>query len=149
MKEKIKLFNLLLWYKSLQEEKVKLSLYHATLNLKKIFEEKKMLEDELTDCINYLEEESRFTGEEIRSWMNYLNTLIEFREITDKKVNTQEKILEELKEELKRRNQEKHLMEKLSHKALLNYRLGLTKREEKELDEIALLRKGRGIDQVF
>ncbi|MFN4131789.1 MAG: hypothetical protein ACK4GE_01775 [Caldimicrobium sp.] len=143
MKRKIKLLKLLSWYKELQEERSKVRVYHALLNLQKLMEEKKLIEEEYMDCINYLEKEKTFSGGEVKEWLYYLNTLLEFSQIADNKIKIQKEHLELLKEELKRRNQEKRLMEKLMKKTQGHFHIEEMKKELKEIDEITLLRKGR------
>lgn len=146
MQRKIKLLKLLSWYKELQEERYKVRVYQALLNLQKLLEEKKLIEEEYRDCVKYLEKKKTFSGSEVKEWLYYLNTLLEFSQIADKKVKTQKEHLEELKEELKRRNQEKRLMEKLKEKAQRNFHIEEIKEELKVIDEITLLRKGSALD---
>ncbi|MFN3921801.1 MAG: hypothetical protein ACK4K4_05330 [Caldimicrobium sp.] len=143
MKRKIKLLKLLSWFKELQEERSKVRVQHALLNLQKLTEEKKLIEEEYRDSLQYLEKEKTFSGGEVKEWLYYLNTLLEFSQIADNKIKVQKEHLELLKEELKRRNQEKRLMEKLMKKTQVHFYIEEMKRELKEIDEITLLRKGR------
>ncbi|MFN3406921.1 MAG: flagellar FliJ family protein [Caldimicrobium sp.] len=147
MKKKLDLFKRILWFKELLEERSKVRVYNAKINYQKLLEEKKLIEEEYKDCLSYLQEKRRFSAQDLRNWLSYLNTLLEFREIADNKVKMQEKILEELKEELKKRNIEKRVMERFTEKITLQYNLSKWKKEIKELDEIILLRKGRNLEE--
>ncbi|MFN3567462.1 MAG: hypothetical protein ACK4UR_00935 [Caldimicrobium sp.] len=147
MKKKLDLLKRILRFKELLEERTKIMVYNAKINYQKLLEEKKLIEEEYKDCINYLQEKRNFSAEDLKSWLFYLNTLLEFREIADNKVKVQERILEELKEELKKRNMEKRVMERFTEKITLQYNLSKWKKEIKELDEIILLRKGRNLEE--
>lgn len=144
MRRKIKLFQLLTWYKELQEEKTRIRIQETKLLLEKLLSEKAILEEEYGDCVNYLQNQKSFTGEELRNWLSYLETLKEFIQLSEKKIETQKKYLEDLQAELLRKHQEKRLMERLSSKFLRNYEIEKAKAFLKELDDLVLLRKGRG-----
>lgn len=146
MSRKLRILRLLSWYKSLQEEQNKLRVYNAKLNLQKLLEEKEILDEEYGECYKYLKEERSFSGEELRNWFGYLERLIEFRQISDKKVEMQKGILSELQEELKRKNQEKRLMERLTEKTQRQLDLEEMKKEWKDLDDLILMRRGRSLD---
>lgn len=143
---RLKLLKLLSWYKELQEEKAKVRVYHARMALQKLLEEKKIIEEEYKECFDYLQKEKTFFADELRAWFNYFEILKDFRNIAEKKIETQLKYLEELKEELLEKNREKRLMERLYEKTLLRFNRENLKRFLKELDDLVLLRRGRGFD---
>jgi flagellar export protein FliJ len=146
MSRKLKILRLLSWYRGLQEEQSKVRVYNARVNLQKLMEEKKILEEEYEESYEHLKEKRAFSGEELKNWGYYLGRLMEFREIADKKVEMQEGILSELKEELQKRHQEKRLMERLTQKTQLQLSLEALKREWKALDDLIIMRRGRSLD---
>lgn len=146
MSRKLKILRLLSWYKGLQEEQSKVRVYNAKLNLQKLLEEKNILDEEYGECYKYLKKQRAFSGEELRSWFGYLERLIEFRQIADKKVEMQRDVLSELQEELKKKNQEKRLMERLTQKTQRQLDLEDMKKEWKNLDDLILMRRGRSLD---
>lgn len=149
MKKKVSLFRRILWFREFLEEQSKVRVYYAKINYQKLLEEKKYIEEEYWDCLDYIKEKKIFPAEELRNWLYYLNNLLEFKEIADNKLKMQEKILEELKEELKKRNLEKRVMERLTEKISWQYNVEKMKKEFKELDEIILLRKGRKLEKIL
>lgn len=146
MKRRLRLFRLLKWYKELLEEQSKLRVYEASVNLQKLFAEKELLEEEFNDCQKYIEAKKIFTAEELNQWINYFERLLEFRQIVDNKIRAQEEILEKLKEELKERHQERRLTERMLNKSLLQFNAERFKKELRELDDLILLRRGRGLE---
>lgn len=120
--------------------------YHARIALQKLLEEREILEEEYRESFNYLQKEKRFYADELRAWFNYFEALKDFRNIAENKIKTQQKYLEELREELLKKNREKRLMERLYVKTLWIFNKESLKRFLKELDDIVLLRKGRGLD---
>ncbi len=145
MNRKIKLLKLLSWYKKLQEENCKVRVYHARTNLQKLLEEKNLIEEEYKESSEYLESKGSFNGEECKAWLNYLQALLEFKEIADNKVEMQREVLEKLKEELQSFHREKRLVERFTERVLFRFNMEEFKRAIKELDELTLLRKGRGL----
>jgi len=143
--KRLRLFKLLTWYKELQEEQAKLRIYHARVNLEKLLQEKRLLEEEYEESLQHLKAKRAFSAEELRGWLNYFEVLKEFREISEKKVKTQEEHLESLKNELIKINREKRLMERLHEKALFRVNLEEAKKFFKDLDDLVLLRRGRGL----
>lgn len=146
MSRKLKILRLLSWYKGLQEEQCKVRVYNARVNLQKLIEEKEILEEEYEESCTHLRVKRIFSGEELKNWGHYLGRLMEFREIADKKVEMQEGILSELKEELQKRHQEKRLMQRLTQKTQLQLSLEALKREWKELDDLIIMCRGRSLD---
>ena len=143
---RLKLLKLLSWYKELQLEKSKIQIYHARIVLEKFQKEKEILEAEYRDCMDYLEKKKSFPAHELRAWINYFEALKDFRDIAEKKIETQQKYLKELKEELLEKNREKRLMERLYEKTILKVNRENLRRFLKELDDLVLLRRGRGLD---
>lgn len=143
MQRKLKTLKLLLWYKELQEEQAKIRQHHARLHLERLMEEKRLLEEEYKECYDYLTMKKALTGEELRSWANYFETIREFQDIADNKIKKQEEVLQELSEDLMAKYREKRLVDNLYRRYSSLYRWEMAKRELKTLDDLILLRKGR------
>jgi hypothetical protein len=143
---KLRILKLLTWYKELQEEKVKVRIYQAKIGLEKLLLEKKLLEEEYNDSFRYLQETKILSADELKVWFNYFEVLKEFKEIAEKKIETQQKYLEDLRKDLLQKNREKRLMERLYHRTLLKFNRENYRKFLKDLDDLVLLRKGRGFD---
>ncbi|MGC9108822.1 MAG: hypothetical protein ACP5HI_01010 [Caldimicrobium sp.] len=143
---KLRILKLLTWYKELQEEKVKMRIYQAKIGLEKLLLEKKLLEEEYNDSFRYLQETKIFSADELKAWFNYFEVLKEFKEIAEKKIETQQKYLEDLRKDLLQKNREKRLMERLYHRTLLKFNRENYRKFLKDLDDLVLLRRGRGFD---
>lgn len=139
MRAKLRTFKFLLWYRELQEEQAKARLHQAGVHLRKLIEERRILEEELNSCYEHIAERRVFTGEELRLWGNYFETLREFQEISANKISAQRKIIEDLVEDLRAKHQAKEVVELLYGRVKKNYEQMLRKRDLQELDDLYLM----------
>ncbi len=143
---KLKILKLLSWLKELEEEQSKVRLFSASLYYQKLLEEKRIIEEEYKDCLNYIQGKKSFSGEELKEWLFYLERLKEFQGISEKKIEAQREIVNQLQEELIKRHQERRLMERLREKGQRRLEIERTKREWQYLEDLFLITKGRDFD---
>ncbi|MCS7149349.1 MAG: hypothetical protein N2Z40_00190 [Caldimicrobium sp.] len=147
MKKRLKIYKFLQWFRELQEEQARVRAHNASLNLQKLREEREIIEEEFKECQSHLQEKQIFTGDELKGWFSYFEVLSEFLEISDKKIEKQERALQELTDDLLKKHLEKRLIERLYQKSLNAYKEYNLKIELRTLDDLILLRKGRYLDQ--
>lgn len=143
MREKLRTYKFLLWLRELQEEQAKVRLHQAGVHLKRLMEEKELLEEELNSCYGHIAERGVLTGEELRLWGNYFEVLREFQSLAENKISTQRKVVEELTEDLRNKHQAKEVAELIYEKFRRNYEQQSQRRELQELDDLYLMSRRR------
>lgn len=142
MKKKLQVLKFLTWYKSLQEENIKIRLLNCKTRLEKLVGEKNSTISFRKNCYHRLEK-NILKGEEFKYILFLINKSIEFEEKLNQEIELQEKQLKELINALEKAYKEKKLMENFYTKTWQLWNIENIRKFYKEMDDLILLRTGR------
>lgn len=148
IKNKLKTYNLLSWYKALKEDitktnlmKIKKNLEDLKLEKEKLLEERKTFLENLRHNPSVLAEDLKFTLENVE-----FSFIIE--EKIDKQIKEKERELDQMYQAFLKAHQEKEVAETLKEKTKKTFLMEEIKKFYKEMDEITLSRKNEKLTHI-
>lgn len=143
MKRKLEILKLLTWYKSLQEEQVKIRVINCRINLEKLLQEKKTIISLRKNHYNALEKAYILNGEELKYKLFLIEKSKDFENLLNKKIDMQNEELKNLINILEKAYKERKLMETSKNKVQQMWNMENIKKFYREMDDLILLRRGR------
>ena len=143
MKNKLKVFKTLAWYKELKEEQTKAKMLHAKQVYQSLLEEKEKMIKEKEEDLKDLQTKKVLTAEELKAYLERLEVFFSEKEQLEKKIEAQKRELDLLLEELRQTHQEKRVAEVLRDKTYrLFYDEGL-KNFYRQMVDLMMLKRGK------
>ena len=140
MREKLKVYKLLTWYKKVREDKVQSELSKKRKELSELKKEKEKLIRQKKELYKRLYEQKTVSAERLKSTFYEANTLNALVEKLEGSISLKKREVEKTKHQLMEAFKERRLMERLTEKTEEAWRFEETKRFYKELDDLVILR---------
>ncbi len=144
MREKLRVYRLLSWYKKLKEEQIQSQVARLKKELNDLQEKKAEVVWEREKRYQELSKKRKMTAEELRGFFSDIEALKNLEQQIVKNIEFKAKELENTSKTLIEAYKQRRLMETLTKKTEDLWRFEETKRFYKELDDLVVLRYKKG-----
>ncbi len=148
MRERLKILQLLTWYKKLKEEQAQAKVFNARKEINMLEEKKEEVLQEKSQLYEKLKNSGLLTAEEFKVFLAEIENINKYKEFLDKEIEKKQKELGILSEELIKAYKERKLMESLKEKTKAAWLFEQTKKFYKEIDDLAILRAAKKNEQI-
>ncbi len=141
----IKLLDLLLRIKKIQEDQGIINRERITNLLKTTQKELEGLREERAELSAFMEKRILFKADELKDLLILREHLLEMQKFAENKLKSQKEELNKVVEELNKTHKERRLYERFRERVLSRQKMEEQLKFYKELDELVFLRKTKGL----